>query len=380
MTGHDRIDELESLRGLMALWVVVHHILPTAGIDSGAWRGPLRLLGQGGYAVEVFILLSGFVIFLLLDRAREPFVTFIGRRALRLFPAYLVCLAASVLLVDVALETLHALPWEHEHNAQRMRFLEQSREHFAPHLLAHATLLHGLVPDTLLPGTDYAFMGQAWSISLEWQFYLVAPAFFALAVRRSGAVAAAVAGALAFLGQRYLGASPAFLPAYGYLFLIGAASYALWRAAPRIGLSAPEWSAAIVAGTASVLVTTGSPSLFIWTPIVLALAARRARSAAALARWITWPLSLRPAKALGRISYSVYLSHMVVLYAVAHALEDVAPSLTRTGYLALLLLSVIPIVLALSWVLYRTVEKPCIDLGKRLFAPSAAAQPATARP
>jgi peptidoglycan/LPS O-acetylase OafA/YrhL len=43
--------------------------------------------------------------------------------------------------------------------------------------LAHLFMMHGAVPNDVLPHSEYAFNMPAWSISLEWQFYLVAPLF-----------------------------------------------------------------------------------------------------------------------------------------------------------------------------------------------------------
>jgi peptidoglycan/LPS O-acetylase OafA/YrhL len=49
------IPELEGLRGLLALWVFIFHAIRFSGLH-------VPLLSEGGLAVEVFILLSGFMI------------------------------------------------------------------------------------------------------------------------------------------------------------------------------------------------------------------------------------------------------------------------------------------------------------------------------
>jgi peptidoglycan/LPS O-acetylase OafA/YrhL len=43
-------------------------------------------------------------------------------------------------------------------------------------------MLHGAVPDVLVRNAPSAFLIPAWSVSLEWQFYLVAPLVYAWAV------------------------------------------------------------------------------------------------------------------------------------------------------------------------------------------------------
>jgi peptidoglycan/LPS O-acetylase OafA/YrhL len=47
--------------------------------------------------------------------------------------------------------------------------------YFWQHVVAHLTMLHGAISNNLLPWSDYAFNSPAWSISVEWQFYLLAP-------------------------------------------------------------------------------------------------------------------------------------------------------------------------------------------------------------
>ena len=51
------------------------------------------------------------------------------------------------------------------------------KAHLPMHALAHLFMMHGAVPNDVLPHSEYAFNMPAWSISLEWQFYLVAPLF-----------------------------------------------------------------------------------------------------------------------------------------------------------------------------------------------------------
>src|SRR3954471_23741358 len=94
----ERVTELEGLRGLLAWWVVAGHLLVVAGIPGAALPLPFRILLRGDIPVDVFIILSGFVIFMLLDKGRDTFPSFITRRFFRLFPTYLCCLSAMLLV------------------------------------------------------------------------------------------------------------------------------------------------------------------------------------------------------------------------------------------------------------------------------------------
>jgi peptidoglycan/LPS O-acetylase OafA/YrhL len=180
-----RIQSLHGLRGIMAWWVVLGHV--SLALD---WRLPL--IERNGLAVDVFILLSGFVIALLLERRGEPYPAYIVRRAFRLFPLYLLVLGLSFLLLPVQLAAWEAAAA----SAANLHRAALAREALADpllHLSAHVPLAQGLVPKAWGGNVAYTVVGQAWSISLEWQFYLVAPLLVAaMAAARWWRVGAAV--------------------------------------------------------------------------------------------------------------------------------------------------------------------------------------------
>ena len=101
-----RLTEIEGLRGYLAWWVVAGHIVAFSGKPE--LPGALGLLNQGPLAVDVFIVISGFVICFLLDSQWERYGIFILRRALRLLPLFLVACIAGALL----------LSWEHDNLLQ----------------------------------------------------------------------------------------------------------------------------------------------------------------------------------------------------------------------------------------------------------------------
>jgi peptidoglycan/LPS O-acetylase OafA/YrhL len=102
------IRELDGVRGLAALMVFFHHVCFTsipAG-DSAAWSLPIRLLRtlsiQGSYGVDLFFVLSGFLItsLLLEARARPAYYhDFYWKRALRILPLYVLCLLGVLCFV-----------------------------------------------------------------------------------------------------------------------------------------------------------------------------------------------------------------------------------------------------------------------------------------
>lgn len=93
-TSPDRLALLEGLRGFLALYVVLDHSLEYSGVDEIAH--PLGFLRGGRYAVNEFVILSGFVIFYLLDKRTEGYRAFITRRFFRLYPIAILMFAVAV--------------------------------------------------------------------------------------------------------------------------------------------------------------------------------------------------------------------------------------------------------------------------------------------
>lgn len=315
-----RLHGLDGLRGLMAWWVVAGHIGHTFGSEN-------PVLAGNGLAVDVFIILSGFVIAKLIEEQREDYATFITRRALRLFPLYLAVLLASALLLPVFHEAVTAFP-DNARNAARASHAGEAMANLPLHLAAHIPLLQGIVPGFVLEHSPYTIVGQAWSVSLEWQFYLVAPLVMgALATRRYALLAAFCAVLIAL--SLHMG--PAFLGSKLALFAVGIGSYRY----PRLLLLA-------------VPLALGADGIAVIVPLAIWAAALPVANSALM--------GAAPLRYLGDRSYSVYLVHMLPLYVGGWFTQD-----------ALALSAIVVFgTLALSHFTYRYIELPGIALGKRL--------------
>ena len=86
-----RVPGLDGLRGLSILLVLFCHAAPTAGLPLRSALG--RLAAEAEIGVDVFFVISGFLITLLLLREsdRDGSIAlggFFARRALRLVPAF----------------------------------------------------------------------------------------------------------------------------------------------------------------------------------------------------------------------------------------------------------------------------------------------------
>ncbi len=167
-----RIDQLEGLRGLLAAWVVLVHLLPAAGIDPDS-MGALKPLINEKIRVQIFCIMSGFVIFVMMSSLSEDYSTYIARRIKRIYPVYIFAFFLSIGFAWIAYQALHTADFGSVRNAGRIAILDRSFENWEMNTLAHMTMLHGIIPDSWLPLGAYAFLGQAWNISTEFQFYLI---------------------------------------------------------------------------------------------------------------------------------------------------------------------------------------------------------------
>ncbi len=152
-----RIDALTSLRGFAALWVVLFHlqVLPTPV------RGRLgQVIAHGHFGVDLFFVLSGFVLSLVYaDRMPGHFHppayrAFLVQRLAKIYPLHLLTLAATAVMVLV-LRALH------------YRFTSGA-EYSAWSALCSALMLHafGLT-------SNLSWNVPSWSVSAEWFAYAV---------------------------------------------------------------------------------------------------------------------------------------------------------------------------------------------------------------
>ena len=157
---NERVRELDGVRGISIIVVVAFHLLVRAVYftSNEALHFITRLSSIGWVGVDIFFVLSGFLITSILLRTKHEknyFKNFDVRRSLRIFPLYFVFIAVILLLLpkldpDFISEIPRALP-----------FLLLYQQNW-------------LMLISKIPLTTY--LAVTWSLAIEEQFYLIWPA------------------------------------------------------------------------------------------------------------------------------------------------------------------------------------------------------------
>lgn len=351
------IPEFDGLRAFLALWVVAGHI----GTSIAQSLSPFPQNLANTAAVDVFIILSGFVITNLRWTRPEGYRVYIARRWLRLFPAYLLALCVSIAMLGISETALQRAPVS-EMTATRLEFIQAAHEHFMAHLLAHVTLLQGVVPSSWLPKSAFTFIGQAWSVSMEWQFYLIAPFLLGLLMtprRLMGACAFALV-CIGLSGVQY----PGFIGTKIWYFAIGIASFHAWRnVASQTSFKLRLWQRIAALAAFLLALSVHSYAIALWNAIWMSVVLERSGSGK-LACLICAVLKSTWVQYLGIRSYSFYLWHMVALNLCLYVLGYFTfYDGMFSGVLALSTIGLTVIVCHLS---YRYLERPAIEYGRKL--------------
>jgi peptidoglycan/LPS O-acetylase OafA/YrhL len=374
-----RASELDSVRGIAAFIVVLHHFWetvlpdqntfpflgnPIAGTgwfaDLALWisLSPLRLLFSGHAAVGVFFVLSGFALTKALENpANADFGPFMIRRFFRIYPPFaLVVLTAAALCWLIQPQPIAGREWVN---------LSWNQPVTLDLLVGHLSMISTAGEYNSLNSPMWTLVHE---LRISFVFVFLAP--WVIAFPRT-ACAVAI-GTFTLLSIRHFTMLLAgFIPEglsrdvllsfvqtarYVLFFVFGiviASKYSTFARAldehPR--LTYLGWTAAFALlavpytkGYLELCYAVGAMLL-----IILCLHSATAR------RFLKKPTFLW----LGKVSYSLYLSHQVILVAFVYLLHDALPMI---AILALVLIAS----LLIAELMNRTIELPSSELGKRL--------------
>jgi peptidoglycan/LPS O-acetylase OafA/YrhL len=369
------LDRVTTLRGIAALMVAVGHSLMVFSVDGlpTLWTVPfaevpgiqslitkaLLVLFNGNAAVTLFFVISGFVLGLSLDRGKggliASYIGFVLRRAFRIYPAFILSLffvgALMPWLVNID-ETVLGSEW----------FNSLYRTPFG---------IADLGQNVLLVNT--AMNPVCWTLRIELLVAFFLPVLRAF-TRKTG-------------------------PWYDVVMLVGLAWISSeytrgdslkWIIAFYFGLVLPRWGGWLeclartspVGGSCSILlaIATFLSATPLWgislgnTTSIVYEAASASVVIACLVygpelRWFHW-IDQMWLRLVGRVSYSFYLFHLVVLYCLARAIVQIPGTLV--AFIPPLVLNValagmsISVAILLARSLFVWIETPFMLLGKQI--------------
>lgn len=280
-----RLAGLDALRGLAALAVMVYHYTGTKAGHAGSHES--RQLVHLQYGVHLFFAISGFVIFLTLEKSRS-WSDFVISRFARLYPPFWVCLALTWLVV--------------------LAFGLPGRETSVRDLAWNVTMVPTLLNLTLFRGGDPVAPvdGVYWSLQVELMFYAWSlVAWWLVGSRRMVWVATAwcaLAAASAWWPPGMLAKSISFvgLLEWAPFFSIGILAHELGSrgvSSGSLGLLA-SLTAALVAGAPLALGVGVAVAVLFWVFM-------RIKHPPAALHGLVW---------VGLVSYPLYLTHQNIGY------------------------------------------------------------------
>jgi len=362
-----RFEYIDGLRGLASIMVAISHIAHAAADKHPGIFGPRveELADIGRYGVQIFFVLSGFVIAHSVATGAYSFGylgRFAGRRFLRLDLPYWSVLGLELLLLWVSGMVM----------VQYMRDLPPLAQ-----ILSNAIYMQEFLGyEHILP--------VFWTLCYEVQFYLVFVLSLVLLtkLRETGVSqqttrnigAAALAISFCWSLAIYLGRLPMFHQALfidrWFQFSFGVITYLYYRQRCS-GLWVVAACAACVIGglafginsyrVASTLLTAGT-----------ALAILASMRVAWWSSLLTGPTM----QFLGRISYSLYLLHLCVGWRTTVLIRELLASRYTTAWAYVAFATGIAVSIVAAWIAHAAVEQPAIKLARRIRLPQRSPQPA----
>ena len=363
-----RLDSIDALRGFAALGVVTVHTSQCVGPSSNPL---ITLAQQGSYGVQLFYVISAFTLFFSLSirQSAETHLTrnFLIRRFCRIAPLFW-CAMAFYLLRD----GLGPRYW-----------LGDAPSVTPLNLLATATFTNGFNPywiNSVVPA--------GWSVAVEMMFYLTVPFLYRKIKSANTAWACTFAWLVLSILVLKLGEFlvpitdnrlwvdflyfwlPNQMPVFGLGFVLYFIFCRLQPALPHLHKKKTQSAALLVTSFCAVGVLCycdykAMPVHFLYGLVFLCVAIA---------------LLLHPFRlivnglttSIGKISYSVYLTHSAVIPLAERFVRGMSRRLdwylSPLPQFALLMLLVVGGTLAVSALTYRLIELPGQNLGRRIIA------------
>jgi len=359
-----RILELDGIRAIAVLWVLVYHFIAVS-FESSTWTGAgaiAKLISRPGWmGVHLFFILSGFLITgILLDSKNSPgyFKNFYSKRVLRIFPAYFFTIGLVALFYPTK-----------------------------AYLLLSAVFLSNFAPNFGI-SMDYP---PFWTLAVEEHFYLAWPLLVHFTSRKQlaalcivGLFAGPLLRATYFLTEVPMSYETWFSTESLCYGALAALAVRAWDRAKLTNLALSAFGLAALIGCICAPFGIHTRNTFVgavyqlpmidlaFTAFVLAVLNNQGKASVA---WLRQPWM----QFLGLISFSLYLTHPLVGHgwnllqpyfvgAIPLQTDSLSFALVRLVILAALSILV-------AYASYRCIELPALKLKERLFSAKAIATP-----
>lgn len=365
-----RLDGLTGIRAIAAAWVVLLHLnmVFSSAFSAPNWVQPL--LESGNLGVDIFFILSGFVLAYnyankMQKTTRSDIFRFYGLRVARIYPAHMVVFLAFVAVAVVA--------------AAAGVQMGQGDVYTPLNFVMNTFMLQAVPP-------GQAWNPPSWSISTEFAAYLAFPFLIKGLMRIRVRTALVLMAALLLVGAVSLSIvveSATSWPYWsGYVimwirivacFPIGCLLYIVWASKPR-----EYWARradlflaiGLVGFVASVYLTPRDAILFIPTAsypflvlLLLAVASGGIGARILSSRVLVWG---------GKVSYSVYLVHFLIILLASKAAEMLGGMPIPAPLVGP---AVLVVVVGAGAVLYHFVEEPARGVIARRIRRTASVPP-----
>ncbi|KAA1175026.1 acyltransferase [Marinobacter salinexigens] len=277
--AQERLYQLDSLRGMAALMVVVFHYFYHYNVKYGHSFAVPDWLHLGKSGVYLFFMISGFVIFWTISRADKP-MDFLFSRFSRLYPAFWAALIVTFAFTSMVGPADRAVSWAT--------------------FVVNITMFHEFL--------GYRHVdGVYWTLSIELTFYILAFGAMVFGLLRFVDYIClawlAVSFGHAVSGVDFGIVKSALLLKYNLLFVAGISFYRIWS---RQAVWLPMLCLVLVVTLAYIRFPLDvAATITVWVSLFGLVISGRLT-------WLNQPILIW----LGSISYSLYLIHQNIGYGI----------------------------------------------------------------